>query len=846
MMKNKRRTLVTMIGVIISVAMITAVATLGDSFIHFALKDHIAREGEWHVSFKDINIKQLKEIEADQKSHQVILTRDLGYSPLEESANPTMPYLFIKQLNTIGFEKIPVEITAGRLPENDQELIIAEHVLKNANVDLSIGDQMIVEIGERVVDDEEFEDYYLGQTSRLISDEGEVIETLKVNDQRKFTIVGIMERPNWEPYQAPGFTALTYLSEASMTEGETVDALVIWDKVSRSRLKHSQKLGETLKISQVTPNENLLRYYGISKHDFLFEVIYSVVAIIMFVIIVGSISLIYNAFAISVSERSQYLGMLSSIGATKKQKRNSILFEGAVIGLVSIPLGIIAGIGGIAVTLIFINSILQRFDGFQVDVTVHVTPLAIVVSIVVAMLTIFISAYIPAVRASRISAIDAIRQAKDIQLTPKKVQTSKLIRKIFGIEGEVALKNLKRNKRRYYATVFSLVISIVLFLTVSFVSDQIRTASTAVFGSSNYDIVISPVTYQTEFTDDFKQTVKNLEDVTKFTTLDYAFFETELLAEQLHESVEDFFDDEKASISVGMYALDEETLREYAKEVGVDYGALIDKERLSGILINTMASQDKKVGEVTSIHLDPGDELRLTYHDLKEEEEIESVSVELLAVTDQRPHGVNLPMDAYNTSMIVSKEVLNIIRDIFEIDIYPEIVLSSLEPLNTQEQLEKIIEEDMHIINLHKNRQEEENMILIMSVFSYGFITLITLISIANIFNTITTSISLRTREFGTLKSIGITPKGFRRMINYESIFYGIKALLFGLPISFGIMYLIYIKMSEGYDYPLQFPWMSIFAVILGVFFIVSTTMFYASSRVKKINVIDALKMDNI
>src|SRR5699024_9809081 len=208
----------------------------------------------------------------------------------------------------------------------------------------------------------------------------------------------------------------------------------------------------------------------------------------MTVIIVGSFSLIYNAFAISVSERSQHLGMLSSVGATKKQKRNSILFEGAVIGAVSIPFGLVSGIGGIAVTLTFINSILQRFDDFKTDLTVHVTPFVIMIAVAISILTIFISAYIPAVRASRISAIDAIRQAKDIKLTQKKVKTSKLVRKLFGMEAEIALKNLKRHKRRYYATVLSLVISIILFLTVAFLSEQIRATSYLTFGDINYDL----------------------------------------------------------------------------------------------------------------------------------------------------------------------------------------------------------------------------------------------------------------------------------------------------------------------------------------------------------------------
>ena len=94
----------------------------------------------------------------------------------------------------------------------------------------------------------------------------------------------------------------------------------------------------------------LLRYYGVTANDQLRMTLFSLAGIIMSVIIIGSVALIYNAFAISVSERARHLGMLSSVGATKKQKRNSVFFEGAVIGAISIPIGILAGIAGIGIT----------------------------------------------------------------------------------------------------------------------------------------------------------------------------------------------------------------------------------------------------------------------------------------------------------------------------------------------------------------------------------------------------------------------------------------------------------------------------------------------------------------
>src|SRR5690606_10296491 len=143
-----------------------------------------------------------------------------------------------------------------------------------------------------------------------------------------------------------------------------------------------------------------------------------------------------------------------------------VFFEGAVIGAISIPIGILAGLGGIGTTFAFINKYLQGALGGSERLELVATPSSLFIACGVSILTIFISTYIPAIKASKISAIDAIRQTHDIKLSGKTVKTSKLVRKIFGIEAEIGLKNLKRNKKRYLATVFSLVISIVLFLSV--------------------------------------------------------------------------------------------------------------------------------------------------------------------------------------------------------------------------------------------------------------------------------------------------------------------------------------------------------------------------------------------
>src|SRR5690606_3827623 len=138
--ENKRRTLVTIIGVIISVAMLTAVATLGVSFMDLMKRQTMADEGEWHVVYKDVNQAQVQAIKKDEDTKKLVLSKDLGYALLKGSKNENKPYLFIKEYNKSGFEQFPIELSSGRLPKAENEVVISDEIINNAKVDYRIGD----------------------------------------------------------------------------------------------------------------------------------------------------------------------------------------------------------------------------------------------------------------------------------------------------------------------------------------------------------------------------------------------------------------------------------------------------------------------------------------------------------------------------------------------------------------------------------------------------------------------------------------------------------------------------------------------------------------------------------
>lgn len=855
---NKRRTLVTILGVIISVAMIIAVATLGVSFIDLMKRQSIATEGEWHVQYQNVNKAQLNVIEADEATKKLVISKDLGYAPLEGSQNDNKPYLYIKSYNENGFEQFPIELMEGRFPKTKNELVISEEIASNAKVDYKIGDSLTLQVGERAAaDGQEIENYVLNQNESLRRMNDRMEERLQNQTTQEYTVVGIIKRPEWEPAQAPGYTVISYFDENLMSAGDKVTATVVLNKVDNSLYAHAEELAKNNHIEKIVYNNSLLRYSGVTNSSDLRTMLLSLSAIIMTIIMVGSIALIYNAFAISVSERARHLGMLASVGATKRQKRNSVYFEGFVIGIISIPLGIIFGLAGIAITFICINPLIQGVLDVTAKLTVVVTPSTILITCLVSMLTIFISTYIPARKASKISAIDAIRQTQDVKLTRKAVKTSKFVRKVFGMEAEIGLKNLKRNKRRYQATVFSLVISIILFLSIAFFTSMMQKSIELSSSGVNYDILVQMDYLDSE--EEVAELVNSITALPNVTDANYiqslevnSLVDKAFIADELKETLKEddsILKDGKYPYYIQISALDDINLKAYAEKAGADYDQLIDLDEPAAIVINQNRYEDyetRKYVETKAIYLEKGDQIDLNYTDWDTEEETSMEPIKIAALTEELPLGIT-PSYLGNLNIVVSDQVFKtLVTESMKKNMRNSLYLSSSDPLALQYSIEEMKENNIYINNVYKNRQGEEQMVLLMSVFTYGFIALITLISVANIFNTISTSISLRKREFAMLKSMGMTPKGFRKMINYESIFYGIKSLLYGLPISILAMYLIYRSMMNSFTFGFSLPWLSILYVILAVFLIVSAAMLYASSKVKKENIIDALKQENI
>ncbi len=857
---NKKRTLVTILGTIISAAMITAVATLGLSFMDLMQRQSIASDGEWHAIYKDVNKQQLEGIQSNKKIKTAILSREVGFSNLQGSQNNNKPYLYIKEFNREGFNNFPITLEEGRLPERPNEIIISQAILSNAKVNYKIGDTIELTIGNRISSLEDTSGEEMNQGYSLQWDEDRVAEYLTEEKKQTYTIVGIMERPYWEFTWSPGYTVLSYLEENTVSTEETFDVSVIFKKVDNKLFQYAEEIAKDNDVLETGFNNDLLRYYGVIKDDSVRDMLFTLTGMILVIIMIGSVSLIYNAFAISVSERSRYLGMLSSVGATKRQKRNSVFFEGFMIGAISIPLGILSGYLGLAITYIFINPLIKGALDVSVGFRLVIYPSSLITSILVSGATILISTYIPARKASNISAIDAIRQVTEVKISRKQVRTSKITRKIFGIEGELGLKNLKRNRGRYKATVFSLIISMILFLVVSAFTQYLKKALVMTQDGINFDIQTTIYDENEEQVEDIIDRITKLEhidEVSRIKTFNATtWIKEEAIADYLIPYKETSLVEGKYPYTITINVLDDNALEKYAKNLGIEVKNLKNPEQLSAVVVDTLRYKDKAKDiyiETKAVQTKVGDKFELSVISSENAEvELPLKPIKVATLTDQLPMGVMALGNIAGFHVIISQSVYDKLvegqEDTISTSLNSEVYFNSKNPLRLQEELEEIQEDvgvsNLFIYNVYQFKQREQQVLLLVSVFTYAFIILITAICIANIINTISTSIALRKREFAMLKSVGITPKSFNKMLNYESIFYGIKALIYGLPISILVIYWMHNALMSSFDFSFLLPMKSICIVIVSVFIIVGTAMLYSSSKVKKDNIIDALKQE--
>lgn len=893
MLLNKRRTTITIIGVIIAVAMFTAVSTLLGSFMDFGQQAAIANRGNYHVCYYDLSSEDLNTIQADDNVKSYYAIHDEGLAQLPDGYG-SKKFLWIKAISANTMEDSGVHLVEGRLPQNDQELVLSESIKQRNPDGYTIGQTVTFDLGERKIKNPPE-----GVTQELdgsITYMGED-ETFKVLEQKTYTIVGFATMASQEQSYMPSLTAVTALNTDVLYRGtldvyvqaKHIDSIYAWGD------DLGNKIGEKDGISYDF-NNGLLMFEGINQDSQFMGMLFTLIAILFIIIFIGAIALIYNAFAISITERSTDFGLLSSIGATKRQKRRSVLLEALLILAVAVPIGVLGGYFGLWLVFAAVNPAINTLvsGGYllgsdleaQLQLRVVISPIAILIAVIMSVLTVLVSAWIPAVRAGRVTPIEAIRQAKDVKLTPRSVKTSRLTGALFGIEGEIAAKNMKRSKKRSRVVIVSFVISLVLFLSASSFTHLFSQSVDVATGDVNYNIYVNlwqsaNDASKSELPKELLQAenaISHLDGIEDFTVVNgmQSFYPKDFKEDALSASARKIWDAQAEKGNnlnqpvIQVVALNDETLKAYCDKVGADYDTMQNTENFNGILVNNIAwKEGKNYTSISVLDKKMGDTQVLTgyTHEESDEEATDSGETDqserkvehdrtfrIAATTDQVPIGFStirsvndggLGVDVFVSQAVFEKYLPS--------DYYYNVVyLSAADSGSLSDQIEELMTDPAYrdlaysVSDITSQVRMMEQIIFLINTFSYVFIALISAIGISNIFNTISTGIILRQKEFAMLKSVGMSPKGFHKMLFFESLLYGIKSLLWGLPISFAVMALLYLVLRQNFAIPFSVPWLQVAVGIGAIFAIVLITVCYGAVKIRKKNVIEGLRKQTL
>lgn len=834
---NKKRTIVTIIGIILSTALMVGIGLLFSSFQDLMIRDTIGYSGKYEAKYNDVDLIKLNDIK--NKNFTYFYEKPIGFSKIE-SSNEYKPYMYITSVNREYFDEL--KLIEGDIPKNENEIVISNHVITNGGLDYKVGDIVTFTYGSRNIDGN-----ITLANSELVDG-----EFLTNEGTHTYKIVGIVDRSNFESYSASGYTAFTV--DVNSDNGN-VNLYVMFNK-NKNIIKQSEELAKELNYNgDINYNSTLLALYGESTYGNIMSSMGGMMIIMLSLVSIGCIIVIYNSFAISVMERKKEFGLLSSIGATKRQLSHTVLFEAVVVGVIGIILGILGAYIGIGCVILIINNLIS--DMLEYKLYLVTNPLFIIIPVIFMIVVIGVSAFIPSRRASKVSPIEAIRQNDDIKINKKKIRTSKLVLKLFGIEGEIALKNIKRNKKKYRVTIVSLFISIVLFISFSSYMNYTLNTASSVMGEVPYDYQISYFgdDNNKEALDKINEIVKS-SDVKEYVS--YSVGNLSIIGDYIYsDEYLDFYknaygDDGIKALnnlkyqSIYILVLDDNSYNKYKKLIGLDKDSVILLNRFKGVSYGNNKRVNYDIPVINSGDIN----IKICNFD-DDEENVDTTkycnkNIDNIFVTNKSFDLIEEFTYMDDFKLIVNKKLYDSILD-GGTDFTQFNIIS--DNTNNIDKLTKKLDKysNVNYINIKESMKQANNLILVVKILMYGFISLVTLIGVTSVFNTISTSMALRKREFAVLRSIGLTRGGFNKMLFFESLFFGMKSLIFALPVSIGVTILIHYSLADMVSIStIIIPWKAIIISIVSVFIIVLLTMMYSSSKIKKHNIIEQIREENI
>lgn len=935
---NRKRTIVTIVGIILATALLSALVTLVSSFQYSMIEYQKQKGGDFHVKFSNVKMSELSEFKNNRNIESTFETMGMGFAKLDGCKNEDKPYAYVMATDEAGFERGCFKLIEGRMAKNEDEIVIPRHLKTNGRIDIKVGDEITLDVGKR----------YDSNTEGVISEnsayENEA-ETLTDTVTKHYKVVGIMERPGYgmEDYSAAGYTFVTYSDELAAidngTKSEASEAdttLTVYSRYTKKALRNKdavtadiigvdEKLFAKANNSSVEMsaeesdrflkemenakydiymNGYLISYECVFPIDGTFKALFTVATVVALIIILTSVYCIKNSFNISITEKIRQYGMLASVGATRRQIKSSVKTEAAMLGVVGIPVGTMSGILASLMLVKVVNALSAGWLNFALSF--HTSQPALILAVILSIATIYFSATGSARRAAKVTPLEAIRNTKEIKIKSAKLKTPAIIGRIWGIGGVISYKNIKRNNKKYRTTVTSIVICSVTFIVISYFMSMAFSRVGMSYASVDYNIGINmscKKDLDIEKLSELLSGIEGAEDYLVGAGYDFDVSKPEYTKEYGEYCGQLYDDSEDVSQEFLITVLDDKSYDKYASDAGIKNAAagaiLVNKgtfdvynENSSKYVKKEMELYKYKAGDTIecgyNVYDDASSDDNAAEGDTEsstddnnavegdtesgtednsgyvDEETInngvrKTVDVTIAGVTDKVPIGYNgnsnttllfmnqkgfeslwadgksgneLKPGHASYSAYVVAENADEYQDTFEKETEGNTEYSQI---------------SFYVSNLDKEMRDEKSLFTLLGVFAYGLIVVIALIGITNIINTLSTGMELRSREFATLRSIGMTDKQFAGMVRLESVFISVKALVIGVPLGILISYLLCVMMNRMDDAIIyEPPYKAIILCILVVIMLIYAIMKLSMTKLRHNNIIETIKNENL
>ncbi|AGY77069.1 ABC transporter permease [Clostridium autoethanogenum] len=834
---NKKRTMLTILGVILSVALITAVGLFIESLQNSFVESAINQNGSYHVKIQKITADDYSQLKANPKIEKVGIQEKWFESNLKDGKK-----IEINKYNKSALEFLPKSYNAvkGRLPEKEGEIAIENWAFSYMKGDLKIGD-----------------------TIKFEADQGE---------EKKFKITGIIQNQAETQYNGTAL-GMTYSTIFNIEKSAVYVSIYKKAGISNTVSELSNKFKDNCIL-----NKDLLDYSGEGSNN-LNKQLYGIAGVIIGIIVIATIAVIYNSFQISVIERMKQFGLLRAVGATPAQIRKIVLREASIISAMGIPLGLLSGIFAMfVVSKIFSIMSDTAFNNLKIVIPYYV----LVISALVGVISIYLSAFIPARAASKVSPLVAISSRTSISKEKISKKRGNILKRFLNIESLMAFKNIKRNKKKFRVTVFSMVISIALFIFFSsFINMMtIFTGSQSEDVKMNFELI---GVVDKKGTSSLKENIINKVKQSKLVDKQYVSYGTyssnmlipnekrnDYLVKNAPKVYSDVtFENKKMSSITTLFDIYDDdkirSIKSYIKSGKVDTSNMAEE---NGVVIvkNSMLTVNKKYYSGSITNLKVGDTIyidkNMMYRPVQGEDYIDKnkkeneefnkdnmIKVKVAAVVDDAPYQFysdNLKL----FHIIMTKDVMKNItgRDLNKMPV--KISEIRLKDKKDEDKFNSFIEpicdkEGVKAVDISKQSEVARGNTMQLMILMYGFIVVISLIGAVNIINTITTNLILRKKEIASLSAIGMTYKNIRQMILKEGVLYGLYGALYGGIVGSLLSYSVSSPMRKIIDFKWNIPWNLILVSGLAAIFIGLISVIKPLARIKRENIIDVIRQED-